>query len=181
MCQEVLKVLKGKSIFAGNNAGMVNFAGKFSLANSSSYNVSIRGLFGKHSWIVDTGVSDHMTPHLDLLVDRKILVKPIKIGLPDGPIKKVTQVGDLVVCPGVILKETLYFPELDIIWYQWEKSLTPLNFTLDLPKMVAFFRTLLLGSLWQLAAELLACTGLMECQALVQLRRLRLLLKTSSV
>lgn len=89
---------------------MVNFAGKFSFANASSYNVGIRGLFSKHSWIVDTGASDHMTPHLDLLVDRKILVKPIKIGLPDGSVKEVTQVGDLLVCPSVILKEVLYVP-----------------------------------------------------------------------
>ncbi|GJW47249.1 hypothetical protein Tco_0078895 [Tanacetum coccineum] len=51
-------------------------------------------------WIVDTGASDHMSPHLHLFHSIRVLKKPIKIRLPDGTSKwdpstsKVLTVGE---------------------------------------------------------------------------------------
>lgn len=111
ICQEVLRALQGKSISPSTSVGMANLAGKFSFINASSFNVGTLGFFGKNSWITDTGASDHMTPHLDLLTNKRKLNKPILVGLPDGSVKQVTHIGDIKVCPDIVLKEVLYVPE----------------------------------------------------------------------
>ncbi|GJU43984.1 putative RNA-directed DNA polymerase, eukaryota, reverse transcriptase zinc-binding domain protein [Tanacetum coccineum] len=44
------------------------------------------------SYHADTGASDHMSPHISLLCFIRVLLKPIKVNLPDGTQKEVTMV-----------------------------------------------------------------------------------------
>ncbi|KAK9668533.1 hypothetical protein RND81_13G067200 [Saponaria officinalis] len=82
-------------------AGILPSSHAFAVTNSSS----------RTDWIVDTGASDHMTPHVDLLTDVTTLSKPIFVALPDGHVKVVTKVGRLVLSPHIILTHVLIVPD----------------------------------------------------------------------
>ncbi|KAK9735155.1 hypothetical protein RND81_04G187300 [Saponaria officinalis] len=62
-------------------------------------------------WIVDTGASDHMTSHVELLHDVQQLSKPILVCLPDGSVKSVHQTGSLFITPQLLLKPVLVVPD----------------------------------------------------------------------
>ncbi|XP_074297108.1 uncharacterized protein LOC141627786 [Silene latifolia] len=64
-----------------------------------------------HINFVDTGASDHMTSKTDVLLDIKILLKPIIVSLPDGTIKVVHRIGKACVAPNIILDNVLIVPD----------------------------------------------------------------------
>ena len=111
VCQEVLKALKSKGMVAFDSGGSCNFAGKPFHSPFVSNAGGLHHIFGLHGWIVDTGASDHMSPHLDLFVSKQFLSRPIKVSLPDGSMKEVKIVGSIVLHPNIILREVLYVPE----------------------------------------------------------------------
>nr|XP_043629779.1 uncharacterized protein LOC122601070 [Erigeron canadensis] len=78
-------------------------------------------LIGKQIEVVNTedvGTSkphaDHMTPHLHLLESIRILPVPIKVKLPDGTTKFVTEVRKVKTNPSLTLIDVFYVPEFQI-------------------------------------------------------------------
>ncbi|KAK9669557.1 hypothetical protein RND81_13G139300 [Saponaria officinalis] len=61
-------------------------------------------------WIIDTGASDHMTPSVCFLSNVKTLLKPVIVGLPDGTMKQVQQIGDYSLTPDIQLCKVLVVP-----------------------------------------------------------------------
>ncbi|KAK9668023.1 hypothetical protein RND81_13G029800 [Saponaria officinalis] len=62
-------------------------------------------------WIIDTGVTDHMSPWKSQFQSLKMLKQPLKIGLPDGTVKLVYQFGDVMLNPSLVLQDVLVVPE----------------------------------------------------------------------
>ncbi|XP_057246861.1 uncharacterized protein LOC130589573 [Beta vulgaris subsp. vulgaris] len=61
-------------------------------------------------WIVDSGATDHMAYDASLFSFRRKLDKMIEVGLPDGSISYVSEIGDVVICPNVVLHDVLLVP-----------------------------------------------------------------------
>ncbi|GJV47863.1 hypothetical protein Tco_1438075 [Tanacetum coccineum] len=83
MAEKMMKMFKGKGIDPSY------------ISSTSQPHADLRV-----DWIMDTGASDHMSPHLHLFHSIRVLKKPIKIRLPDGTSKwdpstsKVLTVGE---------------------------------------------------------------------------------------
>lgn len=103
VCQEVLRAIKGKEKmeFSANFVG-ITFAPNALHAQAE---------FDDHDWVIDTGATYHMCFNHSLFHGFQQLLKPIMVGLPDGTIKKVTKVGDIVVTDDIVLHSVLYIPE----------------------------------------------------------------------
>lgn len=94
----VQKVIKAMEKKPSNS----NFAGKAFLSFQNKC---------ENVWIMNTGASDHMTGSKALLHDVITLRDPIKIGLPDGRIKLVHEIGKTEVLPGIFLDHVLLVPD----------------------------------------------------------------------
>ncbi|KAK9682325.1 hypothetical protein RND81_10G065200 [Saponaria officinalis] len=83
--QQVLKAFSDKT----SSLNVNNFAGTLphSLVNSTQKSVA------STSWIMDTGASDHITFNINILCDVHALEHHVLVGLPDGSVKVVHQVG----------------------------------------------------------------------------------------
>ncbi|XP_074303586.1 uncharacterized protein LOC141638035 [Silene latifolia] len=101
--QQVMKTFSDNN----NTPASVNFAGMvpFSYANSAS------SLLSFHNWIVDTGASDHMTPHAHLLHDVYSLKYPILIALPDGTMKTMHKAGKMRINSHITLHNVFIVPD----------------------------------------------------------------------
>ncbi|KAK9678096.1 hypothetical protein RND81_11G187800 [Saponaria officinalis] len=88
-------------LHAANFAGTTQSFSVFSASNTDNI----------WQWIVDTGASDHMTSHLDMLHDVKVLPKPLIVGLPDGSFKMVHKIGKAVLSSSIILHRVLLVPD----------------------------------------------------------------------
>ncbi|XP_074293776.1 uncharacterized protein LOC141620932 [Silene latifolia] len=88
----------------------VNFAG-ISLATTVVNAIVENETADCYSWIFDSGASDHMTYDQNLFQSIRSLVNPIKITLPDGTVKLVKTVGDVVLNEELVLRNVLYLPE----------------------------------------------------------------------
>ncbi|KAK9675807.1 hypothetical protein RND81_11G032400 [Saponaria officinalis] len=62
-------------------------------------------------WIVDSGATNHMTAHLDMLDNVKLEKSRPKINLPDGSFVRVSHKGNVTLENGLKLKDVLYIPE----------------------------------------------------------------------
>ncbi|KAK9690862.1 hypothetical protein RND81_09G159100 [Saponaria officinalis] len=107
--QKAMKSMRSQQQFNDKTSSdaMINFAGIYSAytVNSVNSDHSIR------YWIIDSGATDHMSPWLSLFTNVKTLNKPISIGLPDGRIKAVCQVGDVKLQCGILLRDVFYVPD----------------------------------------------------------------------
>ncbi|KAK9715038.1 hypothetical protein RND81_06G138700 [Saponaria officinalis] len=101
--QKVLQDFSDKQspLSSSNFAGIIDCSSAHS-AYSPSYSVL---------WIVDTGASDHMTSHSELLHDLQQLSKPILVCLPDGSVKSVHQTGKLQLTSSILLRHVLVVPD----------------------------------------------------------------------
>ncbi|GKB60306.1 retrovirus-related pol polyprotein from transposon TNT 1-94 [Tanacetum coccineum] len=63
-----------------------------------------------HYWILDTGATDHMTPHSKAILNAKILKILPKITLPNGQSSDITQIGQVKLNNGIMLKDVLCVP-----------------------------------------------------------------------
>ncbi|GJW90194.1 cysteine-rich receptor-like protein kinase 8 [Tanacetum coccineum] len=61
-------------------------------------------------WIIGTGASDHMTPFCRDMINAKILEVLPKITLLNGDSSKITQIGQVNLKNGILLKDVLYVP-----------------------------------------------------------------------
>ncbi|GKA92221.1 hypothetical protein Tco_0814146 [Tanacetum coccineum] len=58
-------------------------------------------------WILDTGVTYHMTPYCRDMINAKILEILPKITLPNGDSSEITQIGQVRLQNGIVLKDVL--------------------------------------------------------------------------
>ncbi|KAK9667362.1 hypothetical protein RND81_14G250800 [Saponaria officinalis] len=89
--EQVLKAINQKSTTDTKTTGLssTNFAGI--IVNS----------------IIDTGASDHMTPSTVFLTNVRNLSKSVIVGLPDGTLKHVKQIGDYCLTTDIQLRNVL--------------------------------------------------------------------------
>jgi len=64
-----------------------------------------------HTWIIDSGASDHITPDLSLLHDVKVFFGCCYITMPNGKKAYMKHIGSLVLSPGLVLKGVLHVPD----------------------------------------------------------------------
>ncbi|GKC90760.1 cysteine-rich receptor-like protein kinase 8 [Tanacetum coccineum] len=62
-------------------------------------------------WIIDTGASDHMTPHSDYLQTPVYLQFKPHINLPNGHTSVISQIGNAKLNNGLVLKDVLLVPD----------------------------------------------------------------------
>uniref|UniRef100_A0A803LHY7 Retrotransposon Copia-like N-terminal domain-containing protein n=1 Tax=Chenopodium quinoa TaxID=63459 RepID=A0A803LHY7_CHEQI len=108
--QEVLRAMNQKQQQGAGTSGtrhMCNFAGILSTLNAYSH----YEVFGKESWIIDSGASDHMASCREFFKDMKDLSRGVTVGLPDGTMRTVKQIRTIVLSENIVLKNVLYFPE----------------------------------------------------------------------
>lgn len=86
-----------------------NFAGKL-LAESFMFKSCMLSQVHSFLWIIDSGASDHMTSHKDLLSNIQALPIPVLVSLPNGYKVKVTNKGFLTLFPHITLHNVLYIP-----------------------------------------------------------------------
>ena len=65
------------------------------------------------SWLIDSGASDHMTGNMELLINRKTLRGKIKVGLPDGSVIIVCEMGVVILNYDITLKNVLYIDDFN--------------------------------------------------------------------
>ncbi|KAL8161067.1 hypothetical protein V2J09_012556 [Rumex salicifolius] len=92
MCTEMMKVLKGKGLAGTSYLNHVYFESN------------------KHEWILDTGATDHMSPHLDCMIDVRLLDDPILVKLPDDSSRQVDRVGNVVLSSELMITDVLFVP-----------------------------------------------------------------------
>lgn len=102
VCQEVLRAMKEKDKIESSSAN---------LACTLFSSIVLHAKTGIEDWIIDTGATDHMSFNSDLFEKLVSLPKLILVGLPDGSIKQVNQVGDIVLTGNIMLKSVLFVPE----------------------------------------------------------------------
>ena len=125
VCQEMMRMFKGKNVDPGNIASTSNaHAGTYFYGCKPclqvSFHVSLNALTRylkvdiRVDWIVDTGASDHMSPHLHLFKSIRVLKCPIRIKLPDGTSKLVTRVGSIQINTNLTLHNVFYVPDFQV-------------------------------------------------------------------
>ncbi|KAK9750505.1 hypothetical protein RND81_02G201300 [Saponaria officinalis] len=82
----------------------INFAGKIFATNVTTSSCT------SMVWIVDSGATDHMVASRDVLINNRVLIKPILVGLPDGTTRTVTKIGEVQIHPKILLHDVLFVP-----------------------------------------------------------------------
>lgn len=97
------------------HSGFANFPGMFnSIFNSPSIHsvglhVCATSQLGVFSWILDSGATNHMTPHKHLLHNLQPISTPF-LTLPNGYKVKVVSTGSLILRHDMILQNVLLVP-----------------------------------------------------------------------
>ncbi|KAF7845046.1 uncharacterized protein G2W53_001951 [Senna tora] len=105
--RELQKYLKGKPSGAENSTSTSCFA-DFAGTASGSYLDSCKS---KVIWIIDTGASSHITGNMSLFSQIKEVKGSHTVNLPDGSVKNVSHIGEVVINSKILLKDVLYVPE----------------------------------------------------------------------
>ncbi|GJR01275.1 retrovirus-related pol polyprotein from transposon TNT 1-94 [Tanacetum coccineum] len=92
----------------------VNMASPRAMAIDCSVNEASSLNLMQINWVVGTGASDHMFPHLHLFQCIRILKEPIRIKLPDGTCKWVTKVGKIRINDSLTLTDVFYVPDFKV-------------------------------------------------------------------
>ncbi|KAK9668788.1 hypothetical protein RND81_13G086700 [Saponaria officinalis] len=98
--------LPQQTVATTHTANLANFTG---ITSTFSVN-KIDAHSNFSTWIVEIGATDHMSPWISLFEDLKTLASPIQIGLPDGRIKLVHQVGKIRLDKHIVLQIGLFVP-----------------------------------------------------------------------
>jgi len=62
-------------------------------------------------WIVDSGATDHITPHLHLFHSYTTVSRPYSITMPNGQQVQVRHIGSVILSPNITLQGVLHVPE----------------------------------------------------------------------
>lgn len=65
----------------------------------------------QQSWIVDSGATNHITPHLHLFRSFSIVPKACYITMPNGRQVEVKHIGTVLLNPNIILQGVLHAPD----------------------------------------------------------------------
>ncbi|KAL2896998.1 Retrovirus-related Pol polyprotein from transposon TNT 1-94, partial [Bienertia sinuspersici] len=84
--------------------------------------------------IIDTSASDHICCNIALFSTINSLKKPLKIGLPDGNIKYINQIGSVRLTYSITLYKVLFVPE-------FKQNLLSVGRLLDHNKLLASFHS----------------------------------------
>ncbi|XP_075104909.1 retrovirus-related Pol polyprotein from transposon RE2 [Nicotiana tabacum] len=95
-----------------DHSAFAHFAGLFIkyVVDSEGSHVCASSQLGVNPWILDTGATNHMTPHKHLLFNVQPLIKPFSITLPNGYKAKVISTGSLYLRHDIILLHVLLVP-----------------------------------------------------------------------
>jgi len=66
--------------------------------------------FNKSEWILDSGVTDHMTYNTEPLSDIKVLHEKSKTALPNGNSSEISSIGKVKLSAEIELQDVLYVP-----------------------------------------------------------------------
>jgi len=111
VCQEVLKALKSQQAITGSGGSSnSSFTGNVILRSSCTA-LTNNVMMNNVKWMVDTGASDHMTPHAHLSTSLRRSEKSIVVSFLDGHTRRVNYVGDIVINSELELKDVLYVPK----------------------------------------------------------------------
>ncbi|CAM8997807.1 unnamed protein product [Rhodiola kirilowii] len=64
-----------------------------------------------NTWILDSGATDHVTPHMHLLFDVKLMKNPYEVLMPNGTKAAVTHTGSCTINDNLIIHEVLLVPD----------------------------------------------------------------------
>uniref|UniRef100_A0A803LQR9 Retrotransposon Copia-like N-terminal domain-containing protein n=1 Tax=Chenopodium quinoa TaxID=63459 RepID=A0A803LQR9_CHEQI len=103
ICQEVMRSMKGKQVASESNVSFANFAG----TESCSLSCVVHNVGDNILWIIDSGACDHMVYDVNLLVNKRMLDRPIRVVLPDGSFKYVKLVGSVCLNENLILHDVM--------------------------------------------------------------------------
>uniref|UniRef100_A0A803LN93 Integrase catalytic domain-containing protein n=1 Tax=Chenopodium quinoa TaxID=63459 RepID=A0A803LN93_CHEQI len=90
VAQEMMKMFNAQQSSGASCNKMANFAGIILVSNA----VSFTKAYGKETWIIDSGASDHMCGDEKAFTCFRPLRKPVKVGFLDGNVKIVKKVGE---------------------------------------------------------------------------------------
>ncbi|XP_021857776.2 uncharacterized protein [Spinacia oleracea] len=107
ICQEVMKVMKGKQSQVTETSGSHSSFASYAGIISHSFNCAVTKLHDACLWIVDSGACDHMTYDETILTNIRTLSNPIKVGLPDGSQLTVDTIGDTSLTNKLVLHNVL--------------------------------------------------------------------------
>ncbi|XP_070054796.1 uncharacterized protein [Nicotiana tomentosiformis] len=95
-----------------DHSAFAHFVGLFSIytVESEGSHVCASSQLGVNPWILDTGATNHMTPHKHLLFNVQPLIKPFLVTLPNGYKAKVVSTGSLYLRYDIILLHILLVP-----------------------------------------------------------------------
>ncbi|KAH7567201.1 hypothetical protein JRO89_XS07G0030900 [Xanthoceras sorbifolium] len=85
------------------------------------------GKYKATQWIIDTGCSNHMTGNISLF-ESLYDVSPSPVGLPNGNHTTAIKEGKIVLSDGLILKDVLYVPDLNVNLISVSQLLATLNY-----------------------------------------------------
>ncbi|XP_075084716.1 uncharacterized protein LOC142167971 [Nicotiana tabacum] len=94
------------------NIGFAYFAGVFNHpeVHSAAFHACVVSNLGSNPWILDSGATNHMTPHKHLLINLTPLTTLFLITLPNGYKVKVISTGSIQLRPDMILHNILLVP-----------------------------------------------------------------------
>ncbi|OIT01491.1 hypothetical protein A4A49_59943, partial [Nicotiana attenuata] len=93
-------------------AGVMPFAGLITCTSSIDFGKLSRKCFGTwiDTWILDSGVSHHMTFNRSSLLDISVLPYPLLVTLPNGYRVRVTEIGSVSLAPQITLHRVMFIP-----------------------------------------------------------------------
>ncbi|XP_071699281.1 uncharacterized protein [Rutidosis leptorrhynchoides] len=122
--------------------------------NGSSSDLSTAFMAGKrfcflstdlnNPWIIDSGATDHMTPHLFMFSEYTVVHKPSFIEMPNGQKARVHHVGSIRLNDNVILDHVLHVPDFQfnllsvyklLLQYSASLTFTLTSYLLQVPLM----------------------------------------------
>ncbi|XP_070050207.1 uncharacterized protein [Nicotiana tomentosiformis] len=100
------------NLSSGENTTYANFACLFynDVVNYVDFHACASSQFTIDTWILDSGDTNHMTPHKHLLHNLTLLVRPYLITLPNGYKVKVVSTGSLYLRSDIILHNVILVP-----------------------------------------------------------------------
>lgn len=99
--------------------------------NTGSHEIMVvnNELKGVIKWVLDSGVSHHMTPLFSLLTDTQKLDKPIHTTVPTGDAVLVERTGSFILHKNIKLNNVLYVPAFSCNLISIHKLTSDLNCT----------------------------------------------------
>lgn len=74
-------------------------------------NFSLAAHISSHRWVIDTGATHHITPHLSLFENYNELTKPEYITMPDRSKREIKHVGRVLLHDNLVIEDVLHVPE----------------------------------------------------------------------